>query len=90
MTSEKTNYQELLNSSKWMSKRKTILVRDGYRCRNCNCSTGLQVHHRQYHVNRNGQMVDPWSYSGKYLITLCNECHSKGHKSYKVPIFKIK
>lgn len=83
------SYQELLNTRKWEAKRHSILLRDGNRCRNCGQEKRLQVHHRQYHINKYGDKVKPWSYSDKYLITLCQECHRNGHEHYKIPVFKI-
>lgn len=84
------NYQNLLNTSQWKTKRSKIIIRDGYRCRNCNRTSGLQVHHKQYHMNENGNFVMPWDYNDKFLITLCSECHRSGHTRYTVPIFQIR
>ncbi len=83
-------YNNLLMSPFWLIKRKNILKRDNNRCKNCGKSTGLHVHHRQYHINkRTGQFKFPWDYKDKYLITLCENCHYSGHEYIKVPIFKI-
>jgi 5-methylcytosine-specific restriction endonuclease McrA len=82
-------YEELLKDYRWQNKRIEILMRDGYRCRNCKTQYTLQVHHRQYHLDKSGGKVMPWEYSHKYLITLCDGCHSDGHKHYKIPIFHI-
>lgn len=87
MTSE---YYSLLKNPRWFEKRKIILRRDGNKCRCCKKSTALQVHHRQYHSSkRTGQLLPPWKYENKYLITLCEECHSAGHSKYKIPTFNI-
>jgi hypothetical protein len=32
----------------------------------------------------------PWDYTDNLLITLCEKCHQKGHKQYKVPTIYIK
>ena len=32
---------------KWQAKKVLILIRDNYKCRNCNSTENLQVHHRQ-------------------------------------------
>lgn len=85
-----TEYNSLLKSPQWLEKRKIILARDKNRCRCCGAITGLQVHHRQYHVSkRTGQKQLPWKYENKYLITLCEKCHSAGHEKFKVPSFTI-
>ena len=86
-----TNYISLLKHPKWFEKRKQILLRDGNACIVCGSDSNLNIHHRQYHINaRTGQFVQPWNYNPRYLITLCNECHQKGHSKFKVPYFKIK
>ncbi len=85
-----TEYNTLLKSPRWFEKRKTILARDGNKCRCCGATTTLQAHHRQYHVSkRTGQFLLPWKYQSKYLITLCDKCHSAGHANFKVPTFTI-
>jgi len=87
MTAE---YNTLLKSPRWFEKRKIILARDNNKCRCCGATTGLQVHHRQYHFNkRTGQKQLPWKYQNKHLITLCEKCHSIGHEKFKVPSFTI-
>jgi 5-methylcytosine-specific restriction endonuclease McrA len=84
------NYEELLKSPQWQVKRKIILERDRYMCRNCATTAHLQVHHRQYHIyRRTGEYVPPWGYQNKYLLTLCNKCHIIGHLNYQVPVFTI-
>jgi len=89
ITPNSLSYRELLDSPHWEKKRNSILTRDGNRCRNCEGKERLQVHHRQYHINKHGEKVRPWNYANQYLITLCNNCHRIGHEQYKVPFFKI-
>lgn len=84
------SYSEKLQQPEWKVKRKQILRRDGFKCRNCSSTASLQIHHKQYHILRISQIrKDPWNYESKYLITLCNKCHGFGHKQYKVPTFLI-
>jgi len=83
---ESNEYAALLLSEEWQTKRKTILERDGNKCRNCGSQEALQVHHRQYHINlQSGEKLPPWQYNGRYLITLCSKCHQTGHENYQVP-----
>jgi 5-methylcytosine-specific restriction endonuclease McrA len=85
-----TEYNTLLKSPRWLEKRKIILARDNNKCRCCSATTGLQVHHRQYHVSKQtGQKKLPWEYQNKYLITLCEKCHTAGHEKFKIPSFTI-
>jgi 5-methylcytosine-specific restriction endonuclease McrA len=81
-------YQDLLKSPHWEAKRVSILIRDEYHCRNCGGEQGLQVHHRQYHIDKHGLKVKPWDYADKYLVTLCAVCHNQGHALYRVPVFR--
>lgn len=84
------SYRELLQTVQWSERRKDILKRDGYRCRNCGSSYGLEVHHRQYHMlKRTSDFRKPWAYDAGNLITLCARCHQVGHSKYKVPVFNI-
>ncbi len=83
-------YHKLLKHPKWFAKRKIVLMRDGGKCANCGSAEKIQVHHRQYHINKNtGRFKMPWEYKLKCLVTLCEKCHIKGHTIFKVPIFKI-
>jgi 5-methylcytosine-specific restriction endonuclease McrA len=76
---------------KWQAKKVLILIRDNYKCRNCNSTENLQVHHRQYHFFEALKAYkDPWDYNNNLLITLCKNCHDRGHELYKVPIKHIK
>lgn len=85
-----TNYNTLLKTTRWYEKRKTILSRDNKKCRACGSISGLQVHHRQYHISlKTGLFLLPWEYADRYLITLCNQCHEAGHKKFKIPTFNI-
>lgn len=82
-------YEEKLKSPKWQKKRLEIMQRDNFTCvvcgRGIKDDTPLQVHHLKYLKN-----VEPWNYADDYLITLCNECHSKVHDgTIVIPFIKI-
>mgnify|MGYP006366380823 FL=1 len=78
----KERYSELLKHPKWKEKRMRILDRDGKRCRKCNSTKNLQVHHTYYSGDKN-----PWDYPDSCLITLCKKCHEKEHEDK--PIYKF-
>jgi len=87
---KKIEYAELLKSAEWQLRRSQILIRDGYRCRNCGETVSLEVHHRQYHyLSKEEHFKLPWKYKDQLLITLCYSCHKKGHLKYKVPVFSV-
>jgi 5-methylcytosine-specific restriction endonuclease McrA len=84
----KVTYREKLFDPRWLEKKKHILARDNNKCVICGKSEGkLCVHHKQYHfIKRLETHVEPWDYEGKYLITLCESCHNRGHYRYQVPV----
>jgi 5-methylcytosine-specific restriction endonuclease McrA len=82
-------YLTLLSHPNWYAKREQILKRDNCSCQICGSKLELQVHHRQYHINKKtGQKRMPWEYNNKFLITLCKSCHQAGHKQFEILIFK--
>lgn len=85
-----SQYFDKLNDIRWKAKSIQIKKRDNNKCLNCGSTKRLNVHHRQYHfILKLNQFKNPWDYPEDVLITLCNECHLKGHKLYQVPTIKI-
>lgn len=83
-------YGELLFDKRWREKRMEILMRDNHECAVCNATQNLQVHHRQYHmVKATKKFKPPWEYTNSLLVTLCENCHSRGHNKYKVPVIQV-
>jgi len=83
-------YGGLLFDQRWKNKRVIILERDGHKCVVCKQSSSLQVHHRQYHfITSSKQFKAPWDYEDHLLITLCENCHKKGHRTFKVPTINL-
>lgn len=79
-------YGATLFDPRWKAKRKEIIARDLNQCVICKSSNALQVHHRQYHfLRRLNEFKSPWEYDNHLMITLCETCHNRGHKLYKVP-----
>lgn len=64
----------MFNLSK--KQRVEILLRDKFRCQECDSSRNLQVHHRRYSDKFNPDD----------LVTLCSRCHGRTEKSRKLPI----
>ena len=69
---------DFYKSVKWEMKRKSILRRDGYLCRNCRrygrTREATTVHHIK-HLDEHPELalVD------SNLISLCADCHNKAH-----------
>ena len=83
-------YGATLFDPRWKEKRKLILERDRNSCVICGSHQKLQVHHRQYHFSRSrNTFKNPWEYIDELMITLCENCHQKGHRIYKVPVKEI-
>lgn len=79
-------YGALLFDKRWIARRHEILIRDNYECVICKDTEALQVHHRQYHfIKALNQFKAPWEYEDYLMITLCENCHSRGHNKFKVP-----
>jgi len=69
------SYRDYLNSQQWMKLRRQALDRDGRRCRLCDSTEDLHVHHRRYPEAR-----DEWSQDCvDALTTLCKICHYAFH-----------
>lgn len=62
-------YENWRRGVQWQYLRQEVLARDKYRCRVCNASGLLDVHHRRYPDALGGENPDD-------LTTLCRQCHS--------------
>jgi len=83
-------YGALLFRTEWKEKRKLILERDSSACVICGSAERLVVHHRQYtFIKPTQKFKDPWDYPNSSLITLCTNCHNRGHYKFQVPIVYI-
>lgn len=84
------DYSALLKDIRWKAKRSLVLKRDQKKCRVCGVESSLQVHHRQYHFSKMlDKKLDPWEYPIRLLITLCKNCHQRGHTQYRIPVKKV-
>lgn len=70
------------SSSVWKRKRMEILKRDHKRCKICNGTDGLQVHHI-YSLDTHPAL----KLENSNLITLCSECHHNAHNGVYNQIF---
>ncbi len=65
------SYKDYLLSNIWKKKRKKVLERDGYCCKECGQKSNLQVHHKTYKRVYKEPLKD--------LIVLCSFCHKDKH-----------
>lgn len=84
------SYREKLFDPRWLEKRANIIRRDDFKCVICGATNRLVVHHKQYHFSKlTHKKSDPWDYADKYLVTLCESCHNRGHQKYDIPTKEI-
>lgn len=81
------DYNYLLQRPEWIYKAIRIKERDGHCCKYCGNVCNLQVHHKYYSRYPNGMKVMPWNYPDDALITLCQNCHEKVHKTKKIKLY---
>lgn len=71
----KLPYKEQYLHPNWQKLRLVIFKRDGYACINCGSKDKtLHAHHMKYLPDKFIWEVPAW-----YLVTLCEDCHSKEH-----------
>jgi len=70
LTERQRAYQEYLRTETWKRLRRETLERDGRRCRLCNATGNLQVHHRYYPEDWGTETADA-------LTTVCDRCHDQ-------------
>lgn len=78
------DYKEQLADGRWLRKKTEILERDNYTCQKCGAKSHLNVHHLVY---ENGKLA--WEYPNENLITLCEQCHAKEHKTTRPYIGEV-
>ena len=71
-----SKYTDYLQSDEWKIKRELAIQQAGGRCRICDSTGPLQIHHRSY--KRRGKPDEVLD-----LIALCDECHERHHKTEK-------
>lgn len=89
------SYHDAINSPKWFNEvRPAIIERDHGRCRFCECTENLQVHHIRYQNERGENDY----FNPNFLITLCRKCHQivsdaveeAKKKTIEVPAFMVR
>lgn len=74
-TSGNIPYKEQYLHPNWQKMRMFVLTRDNYTCVNCkSMDKTLHAHHLKY--NKDGYV---WNVPHWYIVTLCEDCHSKEH-----------
>ena len=65
--------EKVYDSPQWKFKRSKILNRDKHVCQICGCRAEI-VHHIKY---IGISYIEPWNIDDDYLVSLCDNCHSK-------------
>jgi hypothetical protein len=72
-----STYSEKLRDPRWQRRRLEKLQKADFHCESCSDGKStLHVHHRIY---RKG--ADPWEYTDKELVVLCESCHDDEHRT---------
>jgi len=71
---KRIDYPTYLCTDHWQFLRRFVLKRDGYKCKICNSSKSLNIHHRSYEHLWNEQKYP------EDLIALCQTCHELFHR----------
>lgn len=58
----------------WRKRRKQIIQKDDFKCRQCGNTHKLVVHHLVY---QSGFQI--WEYKDEHLVTWCENCHDTYH-----------
>lgn len=67
--------QDYLKSTEWNTRRKQVLKRDSYSCKQCGITgVPMEVHHITYKRLTCENLKD--------LVTLCRDCHQHIHNRY--------
>jgi len=74
VTRRQEAYYKYLRTPVWKQKRQEAIDRDGGRCRLCNSSKKLHVHHRRYPKILGEEPLED-------LTTLCEICHNIFHNN---------
>ena len=68
----KKSYNRYRKSNRWQGKRRAIMKRAGYKCRNCKKRPATQVHHETYKRIGRERLND--------LTAVCGGCHKRIHR----------
>ncbi len=72
--------QSIYQSKKWRDLRQDAIIRDGFKCTNCDTIIGLK--HRDHVVDHIIEIEDGGAaYDLENLQTLCMSCHNKKTKA---------
>lgn len=72
---ERLDFSQQYTHPNWQKMRLFVLHRDKYTCVSCkNQQKTLHAHHLKYLPNKYVWEVPHW-----YIVTLCEDCHSKEH-----------
>ena len=82
---ERLEYQKYLKGPRWQRIRRRLWL-DGYHCRGCHATTGLQVHHASYVWRGKLWFLGEW-FEFLDTITLCDKCHGAIHRAQPIKEF---
>lgn len=69
---------DFYSTAKWKQKRKAILHRDGYMCRECKRYGRMREATEVHHIKHYDEYPE-LAFDNNNLISLCHACHNKQH-----------
>ena len=73
-----SKYRKSLNNPYWQKVKRKVRLRDGFKCVLCQTKTKLETHHITYKVDGKSIVGNELKHL-KWLVTLCEECHTDQH-----------
>ena len=75
----KSNYRKKLQNDKdWENTRRAVKIRDEHKCKLCDSTLYLEIHHIAYSINGESILGKELEYL-EWLVTVCEKCHVKIH-----------
>lgn len=78
----KSNYLKSLNTDYHREVRRKVLIRDNFKCKICESTLFLELHHISYYVNSENIVGKELQYL-EWLVILCAECHQLVHDNIR-------
>lgn len=76
-----SKYRKILkNNPYWEQVKREVRIRDNHQCKKCGKNFNLEIHHLCYKINGKSIIGNELNHLD-CLVTLCESCHSKEHKS---------
>ena len=76
----KSNYVKSLDNDYHREVKRKALIRDGFKCKICQSTLFLELHHISYYVNGVNIIGKELEYL-EWVVILCGKCHPEVHNN---------